>query len=652
VEFRILGPLEVVGDGNPVALGTLKERLVLGVLLLHANEFVSRQRLIDDLWGEAPPPTAHKAVNVYLSKIRKALGVAGADPITTASGGYRLHVELEKLDASRMQGLLAEARSRVAEGELHSAAERFQEALSLWRGPTLAGLELESRGRDEVAQLDELRLAALMDRIDCDLALGRHEQVLGELGVLVREHPLRERLRAQQMLALYRADRQADALEAYAEARRALVDDLGIEPSASLQRLQQAILRHDPSLETPEGTAGVNGRKPRDAAPPATTTSAEAGEKRPRTQFRPRRWQLALAGVVLLAASGATAAFLSQSARATPRILPNSLVQLDPRTGKPILVKQVGIAPNSLAITPTAIWAVDDDEVSRYDLHTHNVDTSPITSHSGSPFGIAFDKDGNAWVTSASESQDAPRVNAFVTRVSGGPGVTGPGMIDPAQGLLQTMRLPLPMAGSEALGTDNLWVISGPHGPLPGDNRLAVVDVHTFERTALKLDERATAIAYGYHTVWVGTYGGPNFGGNRPDDSRLEAIRAGQLEAIRTGRSNPLETVLEKHGAGWGPFSIAVGDGAVWVITGSSHQLLKIDPITLQIDHRLDLSAEEPGSVAVGAGAVWITGGHSVIKIDPRSDTIIHTYPIRVGFPCDIAATSTTLWVAVDGRSC
>src|SRR5439155_26041009 len=147
-------------------------------------------------------------------------------------------------------------------GETETAAQRFREALSLWRGPTLAGLELESRGREDVARLDELRLAALMDRIDCDLALGRHEQALGELNVLVREHPLRERLRAQQMLALYRADRQAEALDAYAAARRTLVDDLGIEPSEALQRLQQAILRHDPSLETPEGTAAVNGLVP------------------------------------------------------------------------------------------------------------------------------------------------------------------------------------------------------------------------------------------------------------------------------------------------------------------------------------------------------------------------------------------------------
>jgi DNA-binding SARP family transcriptional activator/DNA-binding NarL/FixJ family response regulator len=258
VEFRILGPLEVVEDGEPVALGTLKERLVLGVLLLHPNEFVSRERLIDDLWGEAPPPTARKAVNVYLSNLRKTLGGAVVDPIATASGGYRLNVEPDRVDAGRMQLLVGSARELVAKGELESAAERFQEALSLWRGPTLAGLQLESRGRDEVAQLDELRLAVLIDRIDCDLALGRHGQALGELHVLVGEHPLRERVRAQLMLALYRSDRQAEALEAFQQARKVLVEELGIEPSPALQRLQKGILIQDPALELPTRIAAQN----------------------------------------------------------------------------------------------------------------------------------------------------------------------------------------------------------------------------------------------------------------------------------------------------------------------------------------------------------------------------------------------------------
>jgi DNA-binding NarL/FixJ family response regulator/DNA-binding SARP family transcriptional activator len=278
VEYRILGPLEVVDEGEPVALGRLKERLVLAILLLHANEFVARERLIDELWGESPPPTARKAVNVYVSQLRKALTRNGQDPITTADGGYRLEVDAERLDAARLQQLLAIARERATAGELEAAVELLREALDLWRGPTLAGLLLESHGRDEIAQLDELRLTALMDRIDCDLALGRHEEVLGELQLLVGEHPLREQLRAQLMLALYRADRQAEALEAYQQAREVLVEELGIEPSPALQRLQKEILIQDPALELPAGAAAPSGlpRPTRDAPfPPTRVVLAE-----------------------------------------------------------------------------------------------------------------------------------------------------------------------------------------------------------------------------------------------------------------------------------------------------------------------------------------------------------------------------------------
>ena len=272
MEFRILGPLEVLEEGRPLAVGRLKERTVLAVLLLHPNEFVSRERLIDELWGPAPPATARKAVNVYISKLRQTLARNGHDPIATADGGYRLVVDPDLLDADRMRGLVAVARERMADGESEAASRLLEEALAFWRGPTLAGLALESFGRDEVVQLDELRLTVLMDRIDCDLAQGRHEQVLGELQVLVREHPLRERLRAQQMLALYRADRQADALDAYQQARHDLMDELGIEPSESLQRLQQAILRHDLALEAPAGTAAPNAfaRPAQDAPFPPT----------------------------------------------------------------------------------------------------------------------------------------------------------------------------------------------------------------------------------------------------------------------------------------------------------------------------------------------------------------------------------------------
>ena len=637
MEFRILGPLEVVEDGNPVALGTLKERLVLGVLLLHANEFVSRERLIDDLWGEAPPPTAHKAVNVYLSKLRKTLGREGNDPIATAAGGYRLRVESELVDAGRMQRLVGEARESVSRGELQSAADRFQSALSLWRGPTLAGLQLESRGRDEVAQLDELRLAALMDRIDCDLALGRHEHVLPELNVLVREHPLRERLRAQQMLALYRADRQAEALDAYAEARGTLVDDLGIEPSEALQRLQQAILRHDSSLETPTGTAAVNGRAL--GAPPQGSPE-EVVEQDSRSRFRPRRWQLVLVGAVLLAAAATGAAVLATSASATPKVVPNSLVQLNPHTGKPIVVVPLHPAslPGPIAITPRAIWTANygSDDVSRYDLRTHQVDTRGVTP--GQPFDIVFDRQGNAWVTNT-PANDEPVRRSVVVRLGSGAGGTSPGPIGPSH--VDPIGFPLPMAGLEAFGSNHVWVVVGFHGPLPGDNRVAVVDVRDNHVSVLHLDESATSVAYGYGTAWIGTYGA-NLGSTT--DNRIEAFRA--------GHSKPRKIILVRHGANWGPVSIAVGGGAVWAATccDSGNQLWKINPITLRVVLHRTLPAFDGGSggLAVGAGGVWMATDHFLDKIDPRTGKIIRRFRLvrgYVGQLCGIAATRGELWV-------
>ncbi len=654
MEYRILGPLEVVEDGLQVALGTLKERLVLGVLLLHANEFVSRERLIDDLWGEAPPPTARKAVNVYVSKLRKALSLAGADPISTASGGYRLIVEPEMLDASRMHGLVAEARDCVAEGALETAAQRFQEALSLWRGPTLAGLQLESRGRDEVAQLDELRLAALMDRIDCDLALGRHEQALGELGVLVREHPLRERLRAQQMLALYRADRQADALEAYAEARRTLVDDLGIEPSEGLQRLQQAILRHDPSLETPEGTAAVNGLVPTNTAqPPTPSTDAEAREDRTRMRFRPRRWQLALAAVAILSGSAAAAALLSSSAGATPHVVPNSLVRIDPRSGKIVSVTEVGAEPQQIAVTPKGIWTsnLTENAVSRYDLLTHKVQTLGTPPE---PFAVVADA-GNAWVSSLRSSSVITRFAAFGTGTS-----AGWGPLDPAS--TSKIHLPPPGAVSLALGSGYLWAVAGPKTTPGTDDRVWLIDPASNEVVRLlRLGRQTTSIAFGGGAAWIGA-----FASERKIASTSPPWEgASWLFSVNFGATGPQKQQYRlETGDTSGPSAVAVGDGKVWVLTcgtcniGVDNQkLLEFDPATRRVVKRIPLGSRNPNALAVGAGSVWFVNqvDASVTQLDPRTLRIVRTIP--VGKPesaaiCGIAASRDALWVAVGARYC
>jgi DNA-binding SARP family transcriptional activator len=265
MEFRILGPLEVYEPGRAVPLGGAKQRALLAVLLLNANHVVSVDRLIDELWGEQPPATAAHTIQVYVSQLRKLL--AADDVLVTRSPGYMLRVEPDQLDLHRFEARLEEGRAALGQGEAEAAAGLLREALALWRGDALADFSFEPFAQAAISRLEELRLAAVEDRIDADLALGRHADVVGELATLIRAHPLRERPRAQSMLALYRAGRQAEALQAYQEARRVLVDELGIEPSPALQELEKAILNQDASLALAPGGGAT--RRPREEAPVA-----------------------------------------------------------------------------------------------------------------------------------------------------------------------------------------------------------------------------------------------------------------------------------------------------------------------------------------------------------------------------------------------
>ena len=255
LELAILGPFELHIDGRiPVALGGLRQRALLAILALHANEVVATDRLVDELWGEHPPGSATHTVQVFVSRLRRALGPASGR-LATVPPGYRLQLEPGEVDADRCERLYAKARAATASGRPAAAAEQLDQALALWRGSPLADFTYEPFAQGAIAQLEELRFSCREELVEAQLALGRNAEMVQVLESLIAEHPLRERPRGQLMLALYRCGRQAEALDAYQQARHMLVEKLGIEPSAELRALEQAILQQDPSLGAPVPSA-------------------------------------------------------------------------------------------------------------------------------------------------------------------------------------------------------------------------------------------------------------------------------------------------------------------------------------------------------------------------------------------------------------
>jgi DNA-binding SARP family transcriptional activator len=262
MEFRVLGRLEAWDAGRELSCTAPKQRTLLAVLLLHANEVVSLDRLIDELWGAAPPRTATVTLQNYVARLRNLLQAQGdhrvvGEVLVTRSPGYLLRVDDGEVDCYRFERLAAEGRQALAAGHAWRAGELLRAALSLWRGPAFADIALESLSRTQADRLNECRISAVEARVEADLRLGRHLELVAELEALVAEHPLRERLHHQLMLALYRSGRQADALAVYHHTRQVLVQELGLEPSPALQQLERAILQADPALEPVLPTVSV-----------------------------------------------------------------------------------------------------------------------------------------------------------------------------------------------------------------------------------------------------------------------------------------------------------------------------------------------------------------------------------------------------------
>ena len=286
MDFRILGPLHISRDGRQLGLGGHRQKVVVCLLLLHANEVISAEQIIDVLWGEAAPATARKALQVYISRLRRILG---AGVLETRAPGYLIRVQDGELDVQRFERLVAQGKHALATGDPGRAAALLRTALVLWRGPALADVMYEPFAQAEAGRLEELRLSCLEERIEADLALGRHADLVGELEVLTERHPYRERLSGRLMLALYRSGRQAEALEVYRRSHGRLVDELGIEPGPELRSLASRVLNQDPSLGwTAPPASAVEVIKPTGAFVGRKRELADLWQRSRRHSTRPR----------------------------------------------------------------------------------------------------------------------------------------------------------------------------------------------------------------------------------------------------------------------------------------------------------------------------------------------------------------------------
>ena len=575
LRFRLLGPLEVERGGIRLELGPRKQRAVLALLLLEANRVVPTERLIDELWGDTPPETARSALQVYVAGLRKALGDDGAS-LRTQSPGYVLDLDQGALDLQSFAALRAEARDAT---EPARAADALHEALALWRGTPLAELDGAPFGAAATAQLEEQRLGALEDRIDADLALGRHADLIHELDALVAEHPYRERFRAQQMLALYRSGRQADALSAYRSAREALVDGLGIEPGDELKALERQVLDHDPALAAP-------------APFPATVEEAS------------RRRRLPIVAVALLALVGAAvaAALLVGREPAALTVEPNWVAVIDPKANEVLEPVPAGVEPGPIAFGGGAVWVgnLDDKSVTRIDPASRKVvHTIPIDA---TPTGVAFGH-GKLWVAHGHTGQ--------VTWID--PELGGRDTIDDVAKTKFGSSL-----GAVAAGTAAVWAVFG-------DATLASIDPKSsdFEQTDVGL--RPTTVVEGGGSLWVVSSADSTVYRFSPD-----TFLAGPLGRTSVGRRST--GVAYGHGAVWvtssgddlvtridpgtnstrqiavgaEPVAVAADEQAVWVANAGDGTVSRIDPVSADVIKTIEVGGS-PAGIAAARGLVWVT---------------------------------------------
>ena len=590
VRFRVLGALEVEVDGVAAELGGARQRAVLAVLLMHANEPVGTDRLVSESWGETAPATATKTAQVYVSRLRRALG---NDTLTTTPGGYLLHVPQGALDTDEVD----ELRARAHEADPRDAARLLRQGLALWRGPPYADLRYEAALQTEITRLEELHAATLEERIEADLACGEASQLVPELDALVREHPLRERLRGFLMLALYRSGRQAEALETYREGRQLLDGELGLEPGVELKDLERAILAHDPALDGPQRAIRQTARR--------------------------RSGTLLAAGGVLLLAAALTAVVFVRDRGGEPSAGGGGGAEaLDVETGKLLATVPLGAAPSSVAVGAGAVWVLDanDKTISAIDPETRSRE---VFGSSSTPTDLAAGADA-LWIGNAFRKLPFSQTS-YPETVS---------RLDPeTRVIVATIRLPRPSvvqynAASRfpwllehiAVTSDAVWVVGADLG-------VYRIDPRTNQRVGGRVKGvKAVGIAAGGGGVWAIEFG---------------KTRVAKIDP----RTNTITQRIPI--ASEGLSSIAVGARDVWAVDPFGGLVWRIDP-GLKLPRRIPLDVGV-NWVAVGAGAVWATNELAglVYRIDPSTNKA-HVVR-RTDGPATVAVGGGAAWVSVAG---
>ena len=590
MEFCILGPLEVRGDDGELSLGGGRQRALLALLLIHANELLSTDRLIDELWDEQPPPSAAKAIQNYVSQLRRVLGDGR---LQTRGRGYALLVGPNELDVDRFRERLEAGRRAKAADEAERASSLLGEALSLWRGPPLADFAYDAFAGDEIRRLEELRLGAQIEWIDAELELGRHADLIGELESLVAAHPLQERLRAQLMLALYRSGRQAEALQVYQDARRRFVEELGIEPGDALRQLEQSILAHDPAIGPPVQAP------PQPASPGAPSRTARWG-----AVARDQRLLAAVLGAAAVVGVAAAVLFVWSDAPAPPTVAGNALAIIDPDSNRVTGQVAVGAMPAALAVGESGLWVANriDQTVSRLDLDSGTVVRSiPV---GGVPISLAVRKNA-VWVVRRPPDH-YPELIRIDPRFD---------IVKPDGRLLEGDPW---STAAVANGSDGVWVAA----------EAGVVEhLDSAGKVTASIDtgNNPVSVAVGAGAVWAADAQGDNV-------VRIDPAAKLAITAVPTGD---------------GAYAVAVGAGAVWVVERLADAVVRIDPATNSVTTTIPVG-RSPTGIAVGLGSVWVANSRdgTVSRIDPGRNAVVKT--IRVGgSPQAIAVGAGRVFVSV-----